>query len=258
MQIDLQSYLLSQLFAFLLIFARVGSGIMLMPGVGESYVSPRIRLLLALAVALVMTPALMDSMPPVPTNPFALLVLIGKEMIIGLFMGFLARLLLAAMHIAGMIISSQSSLSAAALFDITQASQGSAIGNFMSLSAVVLLFAADLHHPLFAALFQSYQIFIPGGPLPLGEFSTHLSRMTGDVFVMGLQLSAPILVVSVLLYLGAGVLSRLMPNMQVFFILTPPQVLISLVIFMVCFSGMMLWYLDFFQQQVMGLAGVEG
>jgi flagellar biosynthesis protein FliR len=253
MELTLEQFLVSQLFAFLLIFARVGAGVMIIPGIGEAYVPPRMRLLLALLVSLAMTPALQSFMPPIPASALALTILLTKEAIIGIFIAYTARLLVSAMHTAGMIISYQSSLSAATMFDTAQATQGSGIGNFLGLMAVVLVFSMDLHHPIFVALFDSYQVFTPAAALPVADFSDYISRLVGDVFILAVQLSAPIIVVGVILYLGAGILSRLMPNMQVFFVLIPPQILICFVVLMLVLSSMMMWYLEVFEDKVMGL-----
>ena len=178
-----EQFLVTELFTFLLIFIRIGSGVMLMPGFGESYVSMRFRLILALMITLAMTPALAHFMPPVPTSPLSLTILILKEVIIGLFFGFMVRILISAMHIVGMIISYQSSLSAATMFDVTQAGQGSGIGNFLSVVVVVLLFATDMHHLILRGLYDSYSLFPVATTLPVGDMAEVISRLVGDIFL---------------------------------------------------------------------------
>lgn len=255
MPMTLEQFLVTELFAFLLVFVRVGAGVMILPGIGESYVSPRIRLPFALLLALLLTPLLQDTLPPIPSSPLALTVMVAGEMTIGLFFGFLARTLVAAMHTVGMVMSYQSSLAAATMFDISQAGQGSAIGNFLSVTLVVLLFATNLHHVMIQALVDSYTLFTPGDTLPLGDMANSVTRLVSDVFNIAIKLASPLIAVGLILYLGAGVLARLMPNMQVFFVLIPVQVQLSFWVIMVTMSGMYLWYLDFAEARLSSFLG---
>lgn len=246
----LESFVTAQIFAFMLIFIRIGSGVMVMPGVGESYVSPRIRLLFALSLSLALTPALTDYIPAVPLSPLTLAALVATEMIIGLFFGFLARIIVSAMHTVGMVVSYQSSLSAATMFDISQAGQGSTLGNFLSITTVLLLFVTDMHHLMLQGLVDSYRLFTPGDTLPANDIADSMARLISDVFNIAIKLSSPIIVVGLMLYMAAGLLARLMPNMQVFFVIIPPQIQICLFVLMTSLSGVFLWYLEFVEAQL--------
>src|SRR5690606_23569742 len=105
-------------------------------GIGEAYISARARLFLALTTGLVLTPVVQPLIPPIPGSPLGLTVLLMAEITIGVFMGLLSRMLIAAMHTAGMIIAMQSGLAAAMMFDPTAGTQGSPFGNLLSLTAV--------------------------------------------------------------------------------------------------------------------------
>ena len=251
----LEQFLVTELFAFLLIFVRIGAGIMLMPGVGESYVSSRIRLPIALIIALMLTPVLQGTLPTIPTSPFALGTMLAGEMMVGLFFGFLARILVSAMHVVGMVMSYQSSLAAATMFDISQATQGSAIGNFLSITLTLLLFSTNLHHVMLQGLVDSYTLFTPGDKLPIGDMADSITRLVSDVFNISIKLASPLIAGGLIIYLGAGVLARLMPNMQVFFVIIPVQIQISFWVMMVSFSGIFLWYLDFIEAKLSSFLG---
>lgn len=251
MPMELEAYTTAQLFAFLLVFIRIGTGMMFLPGVAESYVSMRIRLIFALMISLVVMPLVQPSLPSPPTSPLALTALMAVEIFIGSFMGLISRVLVSTFHTAGMVMSYQSSLASATMFDVTQASQGTAIGNFLSLTAVTLMFSANLHHLMFQGLVQSYELFPAGLSAPTGDMLDFFSRLLGDVFAMALKISAPMIVVGLVGYLGMGVLARLMPTMQVFFIITPPQILISFAVILMAFSGTMLWYLQFAEEHLL-------
>lgn len=242
----LSQLLTAEVFSFLLIFCRVGSCIMLLPGFGEAYVASRIRLVLALLVSLVMMPVISPSLPPAPTDISMLIRIMLAEVGTGLFMGALARMVISGVHVAGGIIAYQSSLSSALTNNITGFSgQDSTVGNMLGILAVTLMFATDLHHLMLRSIFDSYSLFAPG-QLPLTEDMAQQATLTAArSFRIAMQLAAPHLVVGMMLYLGAGIIARLMPNLQVFFIMMPVQLLTSFFVLMVAVGGIMLWYMDY-------------
>lgn len=253
----LEQFLVPELFAYLLLFSRIGAGIMLLPGFGEVYVPARIRLLLALAFSALLMPVLGDRLPPLPAQPLEVLVLVAGEVLVGLFLGALARMLISAVHTAGTVIATQSGLASAMMLDISQTTQSTALTNLLTITALTVLFAADLHHLLLTALAQSYDLFIPGAALPVGDLADYGARSLSRVFTVAIQLAAPHIVVGTILYLAAGVLSRLMPAMQIFFILMAPQILVSFFILAVCLSGMMLWYMTYLEQTFMNFVSLQ-
>lgn len=245
----LSQFLISELFAFLLVFGRLGSALMLMPGFGEQYVAPRVRLLLAVFFSMALAPAL--TLPPLPGSVGALFILLFSEILVGLFIGGITRMLISAMHITGSIIAYQSSLSSALTTDIAGFSgQDTSLGNLLSMTAVVLLFVTDLHHVMLRGLAESYTLFLPGQFPLVEDLASHATSTMTGAFHMAMQLSAPNIVIGLMLYLGAGILSRLMPNMQIFFIMMAPQLLLSFFILMVTISAIMLWYMDFLKDSL--------
>ena len=243
----LSQYLTSELFSFLLVFCRIGSAMMLLPGFGEAYVSSRIRLLLALMFSLLLAPVL-TVMPPPPSSVSGLAILIITETLIGLFFGVITRILIAAIHMGGMIIALQSSLASALTQDVTQTQgQASSLGNLLGMTALVLMFSTDLHHVILSGLADSYNLFTPGVFPIVGDFSQHAITLLSGAFAAAIQMAAPHIVIGTILYLGAGIIARLVPNLQIFFLLMAPQIFISLFILMVCFSAIMMWYIDYFR-----------
>lgn len=245
----LEGYLVSQLFAVLIVFTRLGAAMMTMPGFGEPYVNLRARLLMSLAISFALAPFLEQFLPALPKDPASLTVMLFGELFIGVMLGIVARFLISTMHVAGMIISYQSSLALATQFDTTQASQGSVFGNFLSLSAVLMIFALDLHHVLLRGVADSYTLITPGTPLPLGDVADYMGYLVMRIFEIGVQLAAPSIVIGLLIYLSAGILARLMPNMQVFFVMMPLQLFVSFFLLMAVFSSIMLEFSRFFTEE---------
>ena len=245
---DLESFLTTGILAFMIAFTRIGTAVMIMPGIGNTFVPGNIRLYFALGFALVFFPIIQTALPPtMPATP-VLLTIMMCEFVIGMFIGLIARALMAALDTAGFIVSSQSSLANAQLFNPAFASQGSVIGTLLTLSGVLLLFTTDMHHLMILAIVQSYDIF-PVGKVPdVGSMSQLLTTAIAGGFMIGIQITAPFLVIILLLYIAMGVMSKLMPQVQVFMIAIPVQIYIALVMLALTVSAMLLVWLDHFDK----------
>jgi flagellar biosynthesis protein FliR len=242
------------LFAVLLIFVRAGSAFMVLPGFSEAYVWARVRLLLALAVSVVLAGPLGPAMPALPAAPLELGRLLAGEALLGLFLGCTARFAFAALHVAGTALAFQSGLAAAAIFDPNEATQGTLTGNFLTTTALVLLFVTDSHHLLLQALAASYAGLPAGAAPPLGDMAELLVRLLDQAFAVGVRIAAPLLLVSLLMYLGMGVLNRLMPTFQVFFIALPLQMLVAFATIMLSFGAGLLAFFSLFEDALGTLA----
>jgi len=242
----------TDLFAFLLIFARIGAAMVLLPGVGEAGVPPRLRLLFALGMSAVLLPALGPTLPRMPADVGGLGLVLGTEIVIGAFLGTVARLVMAALEVTGMVIGYQSALSNALFPDPSTTQGGAFASGFLMVLGLVLVFATDLHHVLFRGLAGSYALFEPGEVPPLGEMAEAVTRVVSRSFLLGVQLAAPFILVGLVFSLGSGLLSRLMPQIQVFFIVMPVQISLGFVVLLSTISGVMLWFLDAFAETVSG------
>lgn len=243
----LEQFLVSGVFAFMIVFVRFGTAVMIMPGVGDSFVTPNIRLFFALGFSLVLTPVMQPYVPdPVPAFG-AFLSLLMIEFITGLFIGTIARTLMAALDTAGMLISLTSGISSAQMFNPSLATQGSIFGAFLSVGGVTLIFATNLHHLLIHGLVESYKMFPIGGIPDAGSMAELVTRAVAASFMTGFQIALPFILVMMVLYVGMGVLSRLMPQVQIFMIAIPVQILLALVVFSVSLSAIFLFFLSRFE-----------
>jgi flagellar biosynthesis protein FliR len=225
--------------AFLLTFARVGTMIMLLPGVGEQNMPSRVRLTIALVLTAVLLPAHQKAYTVDLNTIGPVLMLLVEEIIIGAVLGLTARLAISALQIAGFVVAQQLGLGFVTAIDPTQNQQGVLVGNFLTVLGVTLIFATDLHHLVIAALNDSYSLFAPG-EMPLsGDVAKHVTQVVATAFRIGIQLAAPFLVFGLLFNLGLGVLSRLMPQMQVFFIGLPLSIMLGLLLLLLVIGAMM-------------------
>ena len=182
-----------------------------------------------------------------------ILTTLGRELAIGLFIGGLARMMIAALHTAGTIMGFQSSLANAQQFDPVNSTQGSLIGTFLNILGVFLIFMSDLHHLMLMAIADSYQVFRQGEALPIGDFAETAIRTLADSFLLAMQISSPLIVMGMLFYLGLGLLARLMPQVQVFFIAIPVQIFLAFLVMAVSLSAGMMWFLGSFQGKFQGI-----
>jgi flagellar biosynthetic protein FliR len=244
----LEDYLTLSVLAFALTFTRMGTALMIMPGIGDSFVSARVRIHIAAALSFVLFPLTMNYVPdPIPPT-FMLLSLIIMEFIIGLLFGTIARIFMTALDTAGMVISTSSGLGNAQVFNPSLATQGSLVGAFLSVTGVTVLFAANLHHLLIAGLVDSYEMF-PIGALPdTGSMAELMARTLSASFAIGLKIGAPFIAISILIYVGMGVLSRLMPQIQVFLIALPLQILLSLAAMAMVLSAALFFWAGQFEE----------
>jgi flagellar biosynthesis protein FliR len=231
---------------FMLVFARVGAMVMLLPGFGESNIPVRVKLAIALLLTLIILPLHRAAYQVDLTSMAALGVLLVHEIAIGIVLGATARVTLAALSVAGSVIAQQLGLGFVTAVDPTQGQQGVLIGNFLSILGMTLLFATDTHHLVIAALNESYKIFSPGQLMPSGDVAALATRAFATAFKIGMQLSAPFLVFGLVFNIGLGVLARLMPAMQVYFVGVPLSILAGFLIFALVLAGMMTTYLNYF------------
>lgn len=237
-------------FTFMLIFARVGTMVMSLPGIGDKSVPTNIRLVFALALSLIFLPLMQESFPALPTTIGAMMGLFAHELIIGLALGMLIRLVMSGAQVAGTIVGFQSGLSFATSFDPNFGGQSNIISTFLGILALTLIFVGDLHHLLLSGIFDSYKLFTPTMQLPAGDFSVLALTLITGAFRIALQMAAPFIVFGLIFYLGIGLLARLIPQIQIFFIAMPANIFISLILFMLLISSMMMAYLSYFTRSL--------
>jgi flagellar biosynthetic protein FliR len=212
-----------------LVFARVGTAMMILPMFGEPWLTMRGRLATALVVAFVLVPASGVQAPNAP-DPARLFVPVVSEMAVGAFLGLLVRSVFTALHVAGSIIAMHAGLQVASMFDPNEASQSTIPSTLLSTAVLTLMFASDAHHLLLAGLARSYAV-LPFGMLPdLGYLSLALTKAGSRAFDLAFRVAGPVILVALLLNAVLGVMNRMMPTLQVLFVAAPLQIMAGLVV----------------------------
>lgn len=229
-------------FPLFLVFVRMGTCLMVMPGFSDMAVNVRARLLLAFVVSLAMFPLLEPSLPALPESLPTTLMYLFVEMAVGLMMGISARIFMATMHVAGEMVAFTSGLQASTLFDPTSGAQTTAPALFLLMVATVLIFVTNLHHLLIEGVAESYIYFEPGNMPDSGDALQAVTNVVRDIFIVGLKIAAPIMVVGFLGYVGFGIFNRLIPQMQVFFVALPITILVGLFILGISMGSIVLLF----------------
>ncbi len=242
----LQQLLTLNIFAFFLIFTRVGTALVLMPGFSAGYVPVRIRLAFGLLVSFSLMPAVVADMPSMPTKVPVLIFLMMGEFVVGAALGLVGRIILATLQVAGTLISLYSSLANALVQDAIAEQQSSTIAGFLATTGMVLVFATDMHHLMLRAVVDSYGLFEVGAPVLSGDLAELIVRKVAASFALGLQMASPFIVTALTYYLGLGLLGRLMPTFPVFFVGMPIQISIQISVLAIVLSSIMMVFMGYF------------
>ncbi len=232
--------------AFLIIMARVGTLVMMMPGIGDRVIPARMRLTFALLLSLLLLPLLRPSLPPFTGAPEPLMRVLILELLIGLMIGSAVRITVSAMQLAGTVIAQQMSLSFSSTVDPTAGVQNPTIATFLVLVATAMIFALDLHHLSIRGIHDSYVLMMPGEAPSVGDATQLIVTTFVGAFRVGVQISAPFLVFAIIFNLGLGILSRLMPQLQIFFLAMPATILLGTLILLAAIGVMMNVFLAHF------------
>ncbi|MBI2261312.1 MAG: flagellar type III secretion system protein FliR [Caulobacterales bacterium] len=241
-----------------MIFARLGAVLLMLPGVGESYVPPRIRLSLALVMSLALWPVVSGSLPGLPATLGGMAGWIIREVLVGIAIGALLRMFLTALATAGEVVALQTTLAFAQTANPTQAAPGSTISAFLMILGITLIFATNTHHLFIAGLVGSYELIAPARPLVTGDFASMAVRTVGDAFMLGIQLSAPVLVFAIIFNLASGLVGRVMPAFQVYFAAAPLSIILGLSVFALSLGVMGTVFIDRYRDLARIFAGSAG
>jgi len=232
----------AQVYVAGLVFARVGAMVMLMPGIGDASVPARVRLGFALMMAMLLTPLVQNTVPGVPTSVGGLWGQVIHEILIGLMIGSVLKLFFTALSTAGEVISMQTTLSFAQTTNPSMGQSSTAVATFLSMLGLTLIMATDLHHLFIGAIVKSYDIFPFSRAVPVNDAATLAVRTVAESFSLGIQLAAPVIVFSLVFNLAVGLVGRVMPSFQIFFVASPLSVILGLSLLALSLGGIaMVW-----------------
>ncbi|MSO73429.1 MAG: flagellar biosynthetic protein FliR [Rhodospirillaceae bacterium] len=254
----LEQYLAINIYQLLIVFARLSVVFVMMPGVSAAYVPARLRLLVALLVAVLVHPLVRSTLPPQPDTPAALVWLVVSEVLVGAFLGALIQIVMAAIELARQLISSATGLTNALTDDPVTEEQSAIIIGMRNLVAVVMIFITGTHQFMIMAIVDSYNLLVPSAPLFTRDILLVASKLLDQSFYMGIRLAAPFLVFEMVFQVTSGVMARQSPQLNVFFVVLPGKIALGLAILMVSLPTIILVFLHFFDNNLHGLLSPTG
>ncbi len=247
--------LATEVFTYALVFIRISTALFLFPGFSSAFVSPRIRLFIGVGITMAAVGVVKVYLPEMPEKPFDLFYLIFREVAIGAFIGLFPQFLMAALDFAGSIMGFSVGFSNAQTFDPTMNTQSTIISSFLSFLAFTLIMVLDLHHVMIAGIFDSYTLFPAGEPLPIADFADFFRQYLNKSFHIGFQIAAPFFLLSVIFNVGTGVISRLMPQLHILFIMMPLQIYMGLGLLFLALPVCLMAFMRYFENSLFSILG---
>ncbi len=230
---------ITEFIPFFLVTCRVIGLFVSMPFLSQIEISGRFRFFAALGFAFLITPVLSLSVD-VTMNFTTIGIYAVREIFIGFFIGMIGRTLLMIMDIAGSMISTQIGLSSATILNPGFASQGALTSLIMVLFGTAIFLSLDLHHLMFRGLVQSYHLFPINKPLMMDDITKGYIQLFSTVFWIGIQLSTPFTIAFIVIQVCFGLMNRMIPQMQIFFVSLPFQIWAGLTIMLLIGGAMLL------------------
>jgi flagellar biosynthetic protein FliR len=231
-------------FAFVLVLGRIGAALTLLPGLGEASPPAMLRAGLAVGVTALLLPGIMPLIPQVPADVPTVAGMIAAEVVTGMWLGWLARLLVLALPIAGQFIAFMLGVSNVLVTDPELSGQSSALEQLFSLAAPLALLISGLYAVPLAALAGSYNVIAPGTLLPAGDGTELAVRAVGQCFALALELASPFVLAAIVWTVVIGLIARLVPNVPVYFVAMPGQILGGLALLAVLGGALMATWMD--------------
>jgi len=232
-----------------LIFCRIGACLMLVPGFSSSRIPMRIRLFVALAVSLALTPVLIDTVQPLVRAgdaPSALLGSIGSELLIGFMIGLLARLFFMALEFIAVAASQAMGLAVMPGISVTDDQQLPPIASLFSLTAITIMFVTNQHWLLLGGLVDSYSTLAPARGFQAQAGLISVVDQLAAVFFLALRIGSPFLIYSILVNFAIGMTNKLTPQIPIYFIAMPFVTAGGLLLLMITVNEFMANFIDAF------------
>lgn len=213
---------------FILVLARVGGLVTFAPFWGHKAASPRIRIVLAVALSLVITPVVMPRLQTPPSDMLPLMLLVVSELLIGFVFGFVGRLVFSGLEMAAQILTFQMGFSLVGTIDPSTQAQTAALAIIAQMFGLMILLASDGHHWFLLATVKSFQTIAPGDFTVTASLLQIILRLSADAFSVGVALAAPAIVVLLAVEFALAILGEVAPQFQVFLLSFPLKIAVGL------------------------------
>ena len=221
---DFQLIPVEQFQTFLVVTSRIAGFIGAIPVVSSAQTPGRVKTALVVAISLTLFPLMADAVPEISFAPVPFLLLMVSEVLLGVLLGLVARLIFTAVEFGATVIGFQMGFAAANVFDPQSERQVALISQFQNIFAILIFLAINGHYLFLQTAVMSYELLPPGQLDLSGEAVPYLMQLASHMFALGVQFSAPVLAVLLLSGLILGILARVFPQLNVFLISFPVNI----------------------------------
>lgn len=246
----------SWLGAFMLPLFRIAAVLMVMPIIGTQLVPARVRLYLALAITLVISPTLAP-MPEVDALSLRMMLLIAEQILVGVMMGFMLQLLFHVFSVAGQIIAMQMGLAFAAMVDPGSGVSVPVLGQFLLMLATLLFLAMNGHLVVFEVLAESF-VTLPVGEAFLVDRYWLMAGKLSWVLAAGVLLALPAITALLVVNIAFGVMTRAAPQLNIFSIGFPLTLVLGMIIFWIGLADFLAHYQSIASEALLQLRELAG
>ena len=237
----------AQFLGFVVILGRIAGLFISAPILSDQNIPPQLKAGFAFILALVFFPVVATPRVGVDPNVVSIAILMAREVSVGVLIGFTARLLLTGVSMAGEVIGFQMGIGIANVFDPSSDTQVPLIGQIQLIFTLLLFVILDGHHLLIRALLMSYRTIQPGGLVLSQSLFDHFMKLAGNIFVVGLQVGAPLIVAMLAANFSIGLVARSVPQVNVFVVGFPFTIALGILLLALGFP--------FFVEAVQALIG---
>ncbi|MCW5960218.1 MAG: flagellar biosynthetic protein FliR [Pyrinomonadaceae bacterium] len=219
---------LHPLLVFMVVLARVGGLVTFAPFWSHNAATPKIRILLAFALSIALTPVITTKIATPPDEIYAFSLVLLGELMIGMALGFVGKLIFSGFEMAAYLIGSQMGFALAGTIDPSTRAQTTAFGTIAQMMGLMVLLGADGHHWFLAATVKSFSAAEPGSFIVSAELLDIFLRLSANAIAVGVSLAAPALIVLLAVELALEFFGRTAPQFQVFILGFPIKIAIGL------------------------------
>jgi len=222
-----------QILLFILVFLRIGAMLVMIPVIGEKTVPLRIKGALAILISLLVLPSVHAGLPHFQAEAQIIAIATGMagEILIGVIIGFAARIIFAGVQFAGEMIGIQMGFSIANVIDPVSSTQVSILAEFQYMIALLIYLAIDAHHMFILSIVDSYHFVAPFGYHFSGSLMETILLFSKELFVTAAKISAPVMAVLLFTNVALGIIARTVPQINVFVVGFPLQIAAGLIVF---------------------------
>jgi flagellar biosynthetic protein FliR len=242
----------------LLVVGRLSGLFLLAPIFSSRMIPVKIKMAALLTLSVTITPIALGTgnidMAAIPTDGFSFMLLMSKELLVGFGLGFAVSLIFTAVQFGASLIDTSIGFSLASVFDPVSGSQNAIFGGFYTMVATLCFLSINGHHFMLAGFVRSFELVPLTGTPNFQRMANNIWEVVGSVFAMGFQLAAPVVITLLVVDVVLGVISRVVPQMNVFFVGIPVKIAVGLVAVMVSLPT----FVGFFETRINDIVNGAG